>query len=173
MHRIVILALLATLLGLGSAGARADEPKRETELIDASAKLKEELKAKTAEIEQLKKEVERLRLENIKLVRQVAEFRHTAPVEPKTPELPPPPVADGIVLAVSPQGLVEISIGSDDGIQVGHELEVIREAQGQAKYLGRIVIRRTRPERAVGEILKDRAKGPIQANDRVMTKVEK
>jgi len=66
---------------------------------------------------------------------------------------------------------VEISIGSDDGIREGHELEVYRASNNTTAYLGRIVIRKTRPERAVGEILKDYIKGPIQANDRVFTKV--
>ena len=126
----------------------------------------------TDQVQQQQGEVLRLQERNIQMAKQVAEFRHLMNIHGiKETDTKIAPVVDGLVLAVSPQGLVEISLGSDDGIQPGHELEVYRATQGSAAYLGRIVIRRARPDRAVGEILKDYLKGPIQANDRVFTKV--
>ena len=78
-----------------------------------------------------------------------------------------PPVVDGLVLNVGKDNLVEISIGHDDGLREGHELDVSRGN----RYLGRIIIVRTQPDRAVAEIKKDFSKGLIQKGDRVRTKV--
>ena len=78
------------------------------------------------------------------------------------------PHLDGKVLAVSSKAkLVEVSIGADDGLREGHELNVTRGSQ----FLGRIIIRRTDPDRAVGEIDPQLQKGLIQKGDRVYTKV--
>ena len=41
-----------------------------------------------------------------------------------------PPRVDGIVLTPSGAGLVEINIGSDQGLRVGHQLEVYRTGSG-------------------------------------------
>ena len=62
--------------------------------------------------------------------------------------------------------LVEISIGADDGLKVGHALDVYRGNQ----YLGRIVIKKTSPDRAVGQIIKELQRGQIKRGDRVTTK---
>ena len=77
-----------------------------------------------------------------------------------------PPKVEGVVLEVSDKDLLEISIGADDGLKVGHSLEVYR---GNT-YLGRIVIRRTAPDRAVGQLLKELQRGQIKRGDRVTTK---
>jgi hypothetical protein len=76
----------------------------------------------------------------------------------------PPPV-DGVVTAVRKE-FMEISIGSDDGLEVGNELEVFRDRT----YKGRIIVRRVDPDRAVAEINPDIRKGEIQPGDRVMTR---
>lgn len=79
----------------------------------------------------------------------------------------PPPV-DGVITKVSASHpLVEISLGSDDGLKAGHRLEVFR---GNS-YLGRIVIRETSPNRAVGLIVKELQRQPFQEGDRVATKL--
>lgn len=81
----------------------------------------------------------------------------------------PPEKVDGYVLATSANDLVVISIGSDDGVRPGHELDVYRNAT----YLGRVVVRQTEPNRAVAEILKDYQKpnSQIQKGDRVDTRL--
>ena len=77
-----------------------------------------------------------------------------------------PHKVDGKVKAVG-KTYVEISLGSDDGLKVGHELDVIRD---NGTYVGRIVIRNIKPDRAVGEVLKAYRQTPIKNNDRVVTK---
>jgi len=77
-----------------------------------------------------------------------------------------PPKVDGVVLEVSDRNLIEISIGADDGLKAGHELDVHR---GGA-YLGRIKVLRTSPDRAVGEVMKNLQSGQIKRGDRVTTK---
>jgi hypothetical protein len=79
-----------------------------------------------------------------------------------------PPALDGVVTAVSATTpLVQISLGSDDGLKRGHALEVFRGTS----YLGRIVIRELEPNRAVGMIVKELQKDLFQRGDRVATKL--
>jgi DNA repair exonuclease SbcCD ATPase subunit len=77
------------------------------------------------------------------------------------------PLVDGVVMAVS-ENLVEVSIGSDDGLQKGHELEVFRADQ----YLGRLKVVSVTPDRAVVRIMKDYARGIVQRGDRVATRLK-
>jgi hypothetical protein len=77
-----------------------------------------------------------------------------------------PPKVEGVVLEVSGKDLIEISIGADDGLKVGHSLDVYRNNT----YLGRLVIRRTDPDRAVGQMIKELQRGQIKRGDRVTTK---
>jgi hypothetical protein len=72
-----------------------------------------------------------------------------------------------VVLAVGQNGLVEISLGRDDGIREGHQLDVYRGGQ----YLGRIEIRRTQDDKSVGQILPGFRKGFIQQGDDVAATV--
>lgn len=79
-----------------------------------------------------------------------------------------PPKLDGVITAVSPtQPLVQISLGKDDGLQAGHSLDVFR---GNS-YLGRIVIRDTKPNTAIGRVVKEIQKEPFRRGDRVATKL--
>jgi hypothetical protein len=77
-----------------------------------------------------------------------------------------PPKVDGVVVDVSDRDLVEISIGADDGLKVGHSLDVYRGTQ----YLGRIVVKKTNPDRAVGQVMKELQRGQIKRGDRVTTR---
>jgi hypothetical protein len=89
------------------------------------------------------------------------------PVPPAAWKAPPPPETDGVVLAVGGSGQVEISVGADDGIRKGHQLEVVRGTN----YLGRIEIVQTQPDKAVAKILRDMQQGPIQRGDRVKSQL--
>ena len=77
------------------------------------------------------------------------------------------PQLDGDVIAVAASS-IEVSIGSDDGLQVGHTLEVYRSGQ----YVGRAIVRSVRPDRAVAEIDKNFSRGTVQRGDKVTTKVK-
>ena len=77
----------------------------------------------------------------------------------------PPQGVAGIVTAAPQNGLVEISIGSDDGLLVGHRLDAYRSST----YLGKIEVIKIVPDKAVCKVLPEFRKGIIQANDRVST----
>jgi hypothetical protein len=80
------------------------------------------------------------------------------------------PKLDGIVtnvLSSSTDQLVEISLGSDDGVSRGMTFEAFRDA----KYLGRIEIIRTTADVAVGRSLPEYRKGTIEKNDHVTTQL--
>jgi hypothetical protein len=87
----------------------------------------------------------------------------------------PPPLVSGYVLNTKPadrQGpeLVEISIGSDDGLAKGHRLQVYR-LKGSGQYLGEIKITYVEEDRAVGEVILKTKNGIIQREDNVTTKL--
>jgi chromosome segregation ATPase len=86
---------------------------------------------------------------------------------PENPEDTPPESVKGVVTAISGKELVEISLGKDDGLRVGHQLEVYRGSQ----YLGRIVIKRVNDDSAIGEILPGFRRGFIQPNDTVASRI--
>ncbi len=79
-----------------------------------------------------------------------------------------PPDVKGYVVAISDSKLVEVSIGSDDGMKIGDKLEVYRDNM----YLGRVVVRKTDVDRSVAEILPDYQKGIIRKGDRVATNIQ-
>jgi chromosome segregation ATPase len=84
----------------------------------------------------------------------------------------PPTDVDGVVLETrkAEKGgneFVEISIGSDDDLRVGHTLTVF----SQDKYLGRIRLIRVTPDRAVGLVIEKAKNSVIQRGDNVTTKL--
>ncbi len=80
-----------------------------------------------------------------------------------------PPERNGNVLVINrPKHLVEVSIGFDDGLRNGHYLEVTRKG----RYIGKLRVRKTEPNRAVAEILKDYSEGLILEGDRVDTTLD-
>lgn len=79
-----------------------------------------------------------------------------------------PPKVEGEVSAVRSGGLIEINIGSDDGLMKGHTLEVFRAGDGT--YLGRVEVTDTLPDKAAAKILPQLQKGAIQEGDSVTSK---
>ncbi len=82
-----------------------------------------------------------------------------------------PPIVDGVVLSAGENGMVEISIGADDGLMKGHRLEVVRQTGGISTYLGRIEVMETAPDKSVCKILPEFLQRSIQRNDRVTSKL--
>jgi hypothetical protein len=81
------------------------------------------------------------------------------------------PKVDGFVSKVQRRGgttLVEITIGADDGLKPNHTVEIFRGD----RYLGRIVILKTDPDRAIGRVDTNFQQGPIQEGDRVATRLK-
>lgn len=80
-----------------------------------------------------------------------------------------PPERNGVILEVDrPRRLVSVSIGEDEGLRRGHYLEVTRGG----RYVGKLQVRRTFPDRAVAEILVDYSEGVLQEDDRVDTTLD-
>jgi hypothetical protein len=72
------------------------------------------------------------------------------------------PDVDGIVTEIV-EDTLQISLGYDDGLREGHELDVYRGVN----FLGRIKIQKISPSSAVGVILPKFRRGEIQKGDRV------
>jgi hypothetical protein len=85
-----------------------------------------------------------------------------------------PPRLDGVILASRATGYVEISLGSDDGLEKGHELDVYRVGPTVAenKYLGKVRVVQTEPDKSVAQILPNFKRGAIQKEDRVATRLQ-
>lgn len=92
----------------------------------------------------------------------------------------PPPQVDGVVKAIKKDRanqvrMTEISIGSDDGLIVGHKLFVMRSGvNGQpAKFLGAVRVISIEPDYAVCEVLREDTppNGIIEVGDNVTTKL--
>lgn len=84
--------------------------------------------------------------------------------------LEPPPVS-GTVVAVGrlqDPNLVELSLGSDDGMRDGHYVDLYR---GNI-YLGRAVITNTQGHRSVAKVLKDGLKASVRQDDNFTTRLQ-
>jgi hypothetical protein len=125
---------------------------------------------KTDQLNEFEGLLQEQRERNVDLLSQVSDMKMVLDrhgLDRFTPVVDLPPSVDGIVTAVGEKDLVEISIGSDDGLRSGHTLEVFRNNA----YLGRVVIKETWPDRAVAEIIKEYRRGIIRKGDRVATKL--
>lgn len=86
-----------------------------------------------------------------------------------------PPEVTGVVVGLRKDRrgrveLVEISLGSDDGLSRGHELSVY-STEGNGKYLGEIRLVYITADRAVGAVVEPAKNGIIQKGDNVTTKL--
>lgn len=92
-------------------------------------------------------------------------------------KLPPPPV-EGLVIEVSKNRanrveFVQLSIGSDDGLLVNHELDVIRlnTEESSSDWLGRVRVVDVQPDTAVARVILPAKNGIIQKADTVTSKL--
>ena len=79
-----------------------------------------------------------------------------------------PPKVDGVVTVVRGSDLIELSLGADDGLRVGHRLDVYRAG---GTYLGRVEVMYTDPDQSVARILPDFQQGIIRSGDTVATRL--
>ncbi|MDR2171003.1 MAG: hypothetical protein LBP59_12745 [Planctomycetaceae bacterium] len=79
----------------------------------------------------------------------------------------PPQGVRGLITQVRPKGWVEISIGSDSGLQKGHQLDVVRTLSGRSMLVGKISIDSLQPDRAAAIILPEFRRATVQVGDRV------
>ncbi|MBI3838827.1 MAG: hypothetical protein HY288_12960 [Planctomycetia bacterium] len=123
----------------------------------------------TDQIHQAQGDLKRLDERNVQLAAQVAAGRKVLDAHGLTKDTPVddiPPAIRGKVLAVNQDNMIEVSLGSDDGLRAGHTLEIFRASN----YLGRLQVLRTETDRAVGKILPGFKKAAIQKGDDVATR---
>lgn len=140
------------------------------EAVDVRDDALTSLIAKTDEANGLAVEMQTLQKQMVQTAEQLANAKEVLQKfnlssEPSRYTDKPPKGVAGIVLAAPQNGLVEVSIGSDDGLLVGHRLDAYRGST----YLGKIEVIRLVPDKAVCKVLPEFRKGIIQANDRVST----
>lgn len=104
------------------------------------------------------------------LAAQVAQYQDRLRSIGLNPEVPADymPNVDGVIRTVRQQGAqryIEISVGSDDGLQRGNRLTIYREG----RYLGRATITETDPDVATAVVTD--LQGAIQEGDRVTTRI--
>ncbi len=124
----------------------------------------------TDNIQQRSRELQHLKSRQEELTSQLGQMTRVLDshgLSPFTPLHDVPPKLEGYVTVVD-DGLIEVSLGSHDGLQVGHELDVYRAG---GEYLGRIRVTELDPDRAVTRVLPDFRQGTIKRGDRVATRV--
>ena len=127
--------------------------------------------ALTDELHQSENEAKRLEDRQRTLVVDLARYRDLLRKNEINPQADPDavlPKVDGVVLATPGSGLIEVSIGADDGLRKGHQLQVFRART----YLGRVEVLRAAPDKAVCKILPEYRKGAIRRGDRVASKLD-
>ncbi len=166
-----------------AAAARVEEARVQAEL---NKKLHAELSARVDQVRQLEKDVfdlqrtdEARTKKHNELLEKLARLEEIIRKigKPADPEAlvnvqSPPPVVEGYVKGIKTDkdkgiDLVEISVGSDDGLAVGHNVYISRGT----KYLGQIKIVRVSADRAVGSVVRRAKNGIIEEGDHASTKL--
>jgi superfamily II RNA helicase len=140
---------------------------------DRDSRFKESVEL-TDKLHEAETKLARLESNTQMLVRQVALYRERAEkqgVDINAPADNIPPKLDGIVLAARSNGLVEISLGSDDGLRKGHQAYIFRQQKGEAKPVAKIEVVEVTPDKSVGKVIPEYRLGPIERNDRVATRL--
>lgn len=128
---------------------------------------------KTIELHDAYSEVKTLKERSLSLAKSIEFYKNKlASLGVKNPDEPVADstiAVDGLVTAIQKGDLIEISIGSDDGLKVGSILHVYRAGRA---YLGRVQVIETSPDRSAAKILRDSRTGVIQKGDRVATSLK-
>ena len=77
------------------------------------------------------------------------------------------PTMNGVVMAVADDA-IEVSLGFDDGLQTGHQIEVYRNDE----YLGRAIVKSVKPDRAIAVLVREYSRGIVQRGDKVTTRIK-
>jgi len=77
------------------------------------------------------------------------------------------PTMTGVVVAVVDDA-IEVSLGGDDGLQAGHQIDVYRDNE----YVGRAVVKSVKPDRAVAVLVREYVRGIVQRGDKVTTRLK-
>ena len=158
----------ATLEDLRSEVVKLREDKRKAEEDRDTSFIR--VVEKTDELHQLQNEKTRLEGIQLTLVADAQRMRDVLRANDIDPAADPDafiPKTSGLVSATPGNGIIQVNIGSDDGLKKGHNLEVYRKE----RYLGRVEIVVTQPDKAVCKIIPEYRKGAILRGDRVTSKL--
>jgi hypothetical protein len=128
----------------------------------------------TEQLHQAHGEYEKTLEQNKQLTAQVAGMTTVMSAQGIDPSTPPGsvvPTVEGVVSRIERKAgaqFVEVTIGADDGLKTGNTLEVSRGG----KYLGRLDIIETSPDKSVGRVDRRYQTGQIQEGDRVATRIK-
>ncbi|MCE5303788.1 MAG: hypothetical protein LLF97_11875 [Planctomycetaceae bacterium] len=175
-QREAVAAMNATQAN--ATGYRKEVEQQRTKVAEAQqdrdAHFKEVVK-KTDELNQAFNDKELLRKRTEELGKDLAkalQLLRKYGLDPNRDYSDVPPKVDGLITATPGGGLVEISIGSDDGLLKGHRLEVYRSSGGQSTYVGRIEVVKTAPEKSVCRIDPKFQNSNMLKGDRVASKID-
>jgi len=152
-------------------GLRSEAEKAQS---DRDAHFREVVKP-TDEMHQMLNDMTELKSRNTTLSADLAKAREVLrhfDLNENTDIAGTPPRVEGLVEAVLGGGLTEISIGSDSGVQKGHRLDVYRVAPTGNKYVGRVEVLKTSPDKSVCKIIPSFQQSEVQKGDRVASKIE-
>jgi len=140
-----------------------DKQKKVIEQVDRAAEIAAQLHEKESFLEianerkaQLEKQVAQARL----LLKQNGLSLGSLPKDRV-------PTINGVVMAVADDS-IEVSLGFDDGLQTGHQIEVYRNDE----YLGRAIVKSVKPDRAVAVLVREYSRGIVQRGDKVTTRLK-
>ncbi len=126
----------------------------------------------TDQMNRLRGVVQQQQERNDQLIAQVTRYKEVVDakgIDINEPLDGAPPDRNGVVLVLDrSRKLVEVSIGYDDGLRDGHFLDVTRKG----RFVAKLKVRKTVPDRAVAEILPDYSEGIITEGDRVDTAIQ-
>jgi hypothetical protein len=130
--------------------------------------------ASTEQLHQLIGQYETAQERLQQLTQQVAGMKtvmQSHDIDPNTDPAGVVPTVDGVVSQVRRvpgDQLVEVTIGADDGLKEGDTVIVYRGN----RYLGRLAIMETSPDKSVGRVERRYQQGQIQEGDRVATRLK-
>lgn len=169
-----VLAMEATQKSLDTNQKELDQLRQE--IMTARLERDEQLKKVVGledSLAQAQGEHSRVSARNQQLADELGRYRIALQDVERQLDRTGPPRLEGLVLASSDDGYVEISLGFEDGLEKGHTLEVYRlgATPQTSKYIGKVRIIRTEKERAVAQVIPEFRKGKIERDDRVATKL--
>ncbi len=140
----------------------ADAQRETDEQIKKATSLTDKLAIATGQLAVLKERNEQLAIDVTKAKQLLPKgVTLEMPIDASTVKV------SGQIAAVS-RTKVELSIGSDDGVRVGQDLDIYRGD----KYVGRVKIIDVRPDNSVGSILTEYQQLPIQRGDNVASNLK-
>lgn len=169
--RDAVAALQTTQLNTSNlrtevAGLRTDIEKAQK---DRDANFKEVVRL-TDELNQRASELQRLQTLSVKLEVENARLRLLLNTNHIPLDAQPRPAVDGVITAVRQDGLVEISLGKDDGVAQKQLFDISRAMGGGNEYVGRCEVIEVEATKAVCKIDKKFLQKPVQRGDRVFSK---